>query len=110
MIAPQVPDPGRASSFEDVYRRHERGVVRYVTLLLRRPDDAEDLAADTFQRAFEAWRDGRGPAGNPLPTSVKWPMEERWHRACSRGCGPSLSDRSTGYLLTAGPASRTLAS
>jgi DNA-directed RNA polymerase specialized sigma24 family protein len=67
VIAPQLPDAPTPSSFEEVYRRHERDVVRYLTLLLRRPDDAEDLAADTFRRAFEAWRDGRGPAGRPLP-------------------------------------------
>jgi len=67
VIAPQSPAASDAPSFEDVYRRHERDVVRYLTLLLRDPDDAEDLAAETFRRAFEAWRDGRGPAGRPLP-------------------------------------------
>ena len=63
MIAPDLrPDDNRLS-FEDVYRRHERDIVRYLTLLLGSPHDAEDVAADTFGRAFEAWREGRGPAG-----------------------------------------------
>lgn len=83
MIAPQLPDPPGTASFEDVYRRHERDVVRYLVLLLRRPDEAEDLAADTFRRAFEAWRDGRGPAGRPLPwllTIARRQALNRWRR------------------------------
>jgi DNA-directed RNA polymerase specialized sigma24 family protein len=64
VIAPRLPDAADRPSFEEVYRRHERDVIRYLTLLLRRLDDAEDVAADTFSRAFEAWHDGRGPAGH----------------------------------------------
>lgn len=82
MIAPQLPDASPLS-FEEVYRRHERDVVRYLTLLLGRPDDAEDLAADSFRRAFEAWRDGRGPAGRPLPwllTIARRQALNRWRR------------------------------
>jgi RNA polymerase sigma factor (sigma-70 family) len=83
VIAAQLPDPAEASSFEDVYRRHERDVVRYLTLLLGRPEEAEDVAADTFGRAFEAWRDGRGPAGRPLPwlmTIARRLAMNRWRR------------------------------
>ena len=36
-------------------------------LVRRRLDDADDLVADTFSRAFAAWRTGHGPAGRPLP-------------------------------------------
>lgn len=83
MIAPQLPGPADRPSFEDVYRRHERDIVRYLTLLLGRPDDAEDVAADTFGRAFEAWRSGRGPAGRPLPwllTIARRLAMNRWRR------------------------------
>ena len=83
VIAPKLPELPSAASFEEVYRHHERDVVRYLTLLLRRPDDAEDLAADTFRRAFEAWRDGRGPAGRPLPwllTIARRQAFNRWRR------------------------------
>lgn len=83
MIAPQLPDGAGGLAFEDVYRHHERDVVRYLTLLLGRPDDAEDLAADTFRRAFEAWRAGRGPAGRPLPwllTIARRQALNRWRR------------------------------
>ena len=70
-------------SFEEVYRRHERDVVRYLTLMLRDPDEAQDAAADTFRRALEAWRDGRGPAGRPLPwllTIARRLVVDRWRR------------------------------
>jgi RNA polymerase sigma factor (sigma-70 family) len=83
VIAPHLPDPTERPSFEEVYRRHERDVVRYLALLLRQPDDAEDLAADTFRRAFEAWRAGRGPAGRPLPwllTIARRLAMNRWRR------------------------------
>ena len=83
MIAPQLPDPADRPSFEEVYRRHERDIVRYLTLLLGRPDDAEDVAADAFGRAFEAWRAGRGPAGRPLPwllTIARRLAMNRWRR------------------------------
>lgn len=71
-------------SFEDVYRRHERDVVRYLTLMLRDPDEAQDAAAETFRRALEAWRDGRGPAGRPLPwllTIARRLVVDRWRRS-----------------------------
>ena len=57
----------RSTSFEGLYRDHYRDLYRYVLLRLGRPSDAEDLVADTFDRAFVAWRDGRGPAGRALP-------------------------------------------
>lgn len=66
MIQPSrsAPEP---HTFESIYRRHERDVARYLALLLRDVDDAEDVAADVFERSFRAWRDGRGPAGVALP-------------------------------------------
>ena len=79
-----TPAPGNDRlSFEVVYRRHERDVVRYLTLMLGDPDHAADMAADTFRRALEAWRDGRGPAGRPLPwllTIARRLVINRWRR------------------------------
>src|SRR3954453_16086184 len=67
----RLTDVGSAAtgteSFEQVYAPHYRDVERYVLLMLGKPDDADDIVADTFQRAFLAWRAGRGPAGRPLP-------------------------------------------
>ena len=67
-------------TFEGIYRRHERDVVRYLALLLRDLDEAEDVAADVFERAFRAWRDGRGPAGVALP----WLLTIGRRLACNR--------------------------
>jgi RNA polymerase sigma-70 factor (ECF subfamily) len=54
-------------TFEAAYRAHHRDVLRYAALMLGDPDEAADVAADAFTRAFSAWRDGRGPTGRPLP-------------------------------------------
>jgi len=53
--------------FEDLYQTRYRDVYRYSMLMLRGPDDAEDVAAETFHRAYSALRSGRGPSGDPLP-------------------------------------------
>jgi RNA polymerase sigma-70 factor (ECF subfamily) len=55
------------SSFEALYRQRYRDVFRYALLMLRSAEEAEDVTADAFQRAFGAWRSGHGPAGQALP-------------------------------------------
>jgi RNA polymerase sigma-70 factor (ECF subfamily) len=70
--------------FEAIYATHYRDVYRYVLLALRRPDDAEDIVSDTFDRAFAAWRSGHGPAGRPLPWLIviaRRIVVDRWRRA-----------------------------
>ena len=79
------PEPAatRAGSFEVLYRDHYRDVYRYVLLSLRRPDDADDVVADTFDRAFAAWRSGQGPAGRALPWLIviaRRIIVDRWRR------------------------------
>ena len=72
-----------AESFETVYRDHHRDVYRYVLLSLRRRDDADDVVADTFDRAFAAWRSGHGPAGRALPwllVVARRIVVDRWRR------------------------------
>ena len=72
-----------AESFEAVYRDHYRDVCRYVLLSLRRRDDADDVVADTFDRAFGAWRSGHGPAGRALPwllVIARRIIVDRWRR------------------------------
>ncbi len=56
-----------ALTFEGLYRERYRDVYRYTLLMLHRVEDAEDVTAETFQRAFRAWRSGHGPSGQPLP-------------------------------------------
>jgi RNA polymerase sigma-70 factor, ECF subfamily len=79
-----VRDPREAADgFEALYREHYRDVYRYVLLSLRRPDDVDDIVADTFDRAFSAWRSGHGPAGRALPWLIviaRRILVDRWRR------------------------------
>ena len=82
MIALQPVEPA-AATFEDVYEAHHRDVVRYAALMLRDPDDAADVAAEAFVRAFDAWREGRGPSGRALPwllVITRRLIHDRWRR------------------------------
>lgn len=54
-------------SFEAAYNAHYHDVCRHVILTTRGRDDVEEIVAETFTRAFAAWRTGHGPAGRPLP-------------------------------------------
>lgn len=76
--------PERATaSFEEIYRDHYQDVYRYVLLRTGRPDEAEDIVADSFDRAFSAWRSGNGPAGRALPWLIviaRRIIVDRWRR------------------------------
>ena len=54
-------------AFVTLYRQRYRDVYRYALLMLRRVEDAEDVTAEAFQRAYSAWQSGRGPTGDSLP-------------------------------------------
>lgn len=80
-----VPDlvDARVSSFESVYNAHYRDVSRHVILITRGRDDVEEIVAETFARAFAAWRSGQGPAGRPLPwllVIARRIATDRWRR------------------------------
>ena len=73
----------RTSSFEAVYNAHYRDVFRHVILATRGRDDVEEIVAETFARAFAAWRTGQGPAGRPLPWLLliaRRIVTDRWRR------------------------------
>lgn len=53
--------------FDDVYTRHHVDVFRYALVLTHDRDEAEEVAAETFMRAWRAWRTGKEPNGPPLP-------------------------------------------
>jgi RNA polymerase sigma-70 factor (ECF subfamily) len=77
------PLDARASSFETVYNAHYRDVSRHVILTTRGRDDVEEIVAETFARAFAAWRSGQGPAGRPLPwllVIARRIATDRWRR------------------------------
>jgi RNA polymerase sigma-70 factor (ECF subfamily) len=73
----------RAATFEEAYRSHYRDVYRYVLVMSHQRDEADDIVGDVFKRAFEAWRDGRGPAGRALPWLLliaRRVLTDRWRR------------------------------
>ena len=87
LVSGQGAAPGlleaRASSFEAVYSAHHRDVSRHVILVTRGRDDVEEIVAETFARAFAAWRSGHGPAGRPLPwllVIARRIAPDRWRR------------------------------
>jgi RNA polymerase sigma factor (sigma-70 family) len=74
---------GATTSFEGIYREHYQDLYRYVLLRTGRPDDADDIVADAFDRAFSAWRSGNGPAGRALPWLIviaRRIIVDRWRR------------------------------
>lgn len=85
-----TPDPAtgdligaRVSSFEEAYRTHYRDVFRHMILATRGRDDVEEIVAETFSRAFAAWRIGQGPAGRALPwllVIARRIATDRWRR------------------------------
>ena len=80
--APDVLD-ARVTSFEAVYEAHYRDVSRHVILTTGGRDDTEEIVAETFARAFAAWRSGHGPAGRPLPwllVIARRISTDRWRR------------------------------
>ena len=55
---------GDHTAFAEVVRRYQRSVYRVAYALTRNPDDADDLAQETFVRAYQAI--GRFRVGEPL--------------------------------------------
>ena len=50
-----VPGTDSTASFHALYQREAVTVLRYLRSALRQPGPAEDLCADTFCRAWDAW-------------------------------------------------------
>ena len=55
----------REATFAVLYEAHYRAVFRYV-LMARGPSDVEDLVAETFQKAYFAWRADQRGIASPL--------------------------------------------
>ena len=71
-----------AETFETVYLRHYRDVHRYLLGLTRSVDDADEIAAETFERALRAWTSA--PPSKPLPwllLTARRIATDRWRRA-----------------------------
>jgi RNA polymerase sigma factor (sigma-70 family) len=67
MITAMAEIEGAVGDFADLYARHYREVIRYCVVLTGSVDEADDVAAETFERALRAWNAGRWSSGRPLP-------------------------------------------
>lgn len=73
--------PARAIGFDRMYAAHYRDVYRYILGLTRSAVDAEDITADTFERAFRHWSD---VPDRPVPwllLTARRIATDRWRRA-----------------------------
>ena len=84
-VAPRrEPEGAVVADFEALYRDHFRSVYRFALGLTRSNDDAADIVAETFQRAFRAWSGGARSPDRPLPRlllAARRIATDRWRRA-----------------------------
>lgn len=73
-------------TFEELFERHYPDVLRYALVLTKSRGDAEDVAAETFARAWRAFRQQREPHGPPLPWlfTIARNIATDWWRRVSR--------------------------
>jgi RNA polymerase sigma factor (sigma-70 family) len=74
---------GMDTQIEAIYVRHFRDVYRYVLGLTRSHDEADDIAAATFERALRAWRSPQHVPPAPLPwllLTARRDAIDRWRR------------------------------
>jgi RNA polymerase sigma-70 factor, ECF subfamily len=87
LCADQVVIRGNAVPFEELFERHYEDVFRYSLVLTNSREDAEDVAAETFARAWKAFGEQREPQGPPLPwlfTIARNIATDRWRRLSRR--------------------------
>lgn len=80
--------PARLSVADDtfvgLYRDHYRTVFLYLLALTRNHQDAEDVAAETFERALRAWSRTGAPTAGAAPwllVTARRIAIDRWRRA-----------------------------
>jgi RNA polymerase sigma-70 factor (ECF subfamily) len=74
---------GRDAEFASLYERRYRDVYRYVLALVRSHDEAEDITAESFERAYRAWTTGDFPGERGLPwllLTARRISTDRWRR------------------------------
>jgi RNA polymerase sigma factor (sigma-70 family) len=72
------------ADFEAIYRLHHRSVYRFALGLTRSHEDAADIAAEAFERAFRAWSGAARSPDRPLPwllLAARRIATDRWRRA-----------------------------
>jgi len=71
----------RVGEFERAYERHYRDVYRYLLGLTRSPEEADDIASETFERALRAWNRVPEPSLPWLLLTARRVATDRWRRA-----------------------------
>jgi RNA polymerase sigma factor (sigma-70 family) len=82
-LGEELQGPATTAAFEVLYERHYRDVYRYVLGLTRSRDDADEVSAETFARAYAATLAGRGPGDRPVPwllLTARRIVTDRWRR------------------------------
>jgi RNA polymerase sigma factor (sigma-70 family) len=72
------------AEFESIYRRHYLDVYRYVLVVSRSRDEAEEVSAEAFARALRSWSSSWPPPGKELPwllLTARRVFIDRWRRA-----------------------------
>jgi RNA polymerase sigma-70 factor, ECF subfamily len=82
----RLPRAGERPSFDDVVAEQLDGVYRYLVYLTGDRAAAEDLAAETFEKAFRSWRrfDPRRGAPRTWLCSIARGVAVDWFRAETR--------------------------
>jgi RNA polymerase sigma factor (sigma-70 family) len=85
-VAEPTATRGDAVLFEELFNRHYPDVFRYALVLTNSREDAEDVAAETFARAWKAFAARREPQGPPLPWlfTIARNIATDWWRRLSR--------------------------
>lgn len=81
VVPVQAADRPRLVDIERVYADHYRDVHRYLLGLTASSADAEDVAAETFERAIRAWGRVPEPALPWLLLTARRIATDRWRRA-----------------------------
>lgn len=71
------------AQIEAIYSRHFRDVYRYALGLTRSHDEADDVTAETFERALRAWKRPEQVPFAPLPwllLTARRATIDRWRR------------------------------
>src|SRR3954451_8486211 len=82
----RLPRAGTQPSFDEVVAEHLDGVYRYLVYLTGDRSAAEDLAAETFEKAFRSWRrfDPRRSAPRTWLCTIARSAAVDWFRAETR--------------------------
>lgn len=80
VVPVQSPTRARSLAFERAYATHYRDVYRYVLGLTRSVADAEDITADTFERALRNWSEAPERPVAWLLLTARRLATDRWRR------------------------------